>query len=84
MLREWSAFEALAKAFAEGEVRLRVAGRSTDRQKAALIGEEVETLWTNGPAGGGGARKSTQEQIGIVSCLLAREKVTPKVTVLES
>ena len=66
------------------EVRLRVAGRSTDRQKAALIGEEVETLWTNGPAGGGGARKSTQEQIGIVSCLLARDKVKPQVTVFET
>ena len=39
------------------EVRLRVAGRSADRQKAALIGEEVEALFTNGPAGGGGARK---------------------------
>jgi hypothetical protein len=66
------------------EVRLRVAGRSTDRQKAALIGEEVEALWTNGPTGGGGARKETREQIGIVSCLLARDKVKPQVTVLES
>jgi hypothetical protein len=66
------------------EVRLRVAGRSADRQKAALIGEEVEALWTNGPAGGGGARKETREQIGIVSCLLARHKVRPQVTVFET
>jgi hypothetical protein len=66
------------------EVRLRVAGRSADRETAALIGEEVEALFTNGPAGGGGARKETREQIGIVSCLIAREKVKPKVTVLES
>jgi hypothetical protein len=66
------------------EVRLRVAGRSAERETAARIGEEVEALFTNGPAGGGGARKSTQEQIGIVSCLLPREKVQPKVTVLES
>ena len=66
------------------EVRLRVAGRSADRQKAALIGEEVEALFTNGPAGGGGARKETREQIGIVSCLLARDKVKPTVTVLET
>jgi len=66
------------------EVRLRVAGRSADRQKAALIGEEVETLWINGPAGGGGARKDTREQIGIVSCLIPREKVTSQVTVFES
>jgi hypothetical protein len=66
------------------EVRLRVAGRSADRNKAALIGEEVEALWTNGPAGGGGARKDTREQIGIVSCLLARDKVRPQVTVLDT
>ena len=66
------------------EVRLRVAGRSADRALAARIGEEVEALWTNGPAGGGGARKDTREQIGIVSCLLSREKVRPQVTVLES
>jgi hypothetical protein len=66
------------------EVRLRVAGRSADREMAARIGEEVETLWTNGPAGGGGARKSTQEQIGIVSCLIARDKVKPQVTVFET
>jgi hypothetical protein len=66
------------------EVRLRVAGRSADRAQAALIGEEVEALFTNGPAGGGGARKETREQIGIVSCLIARDKVKPKVTVFET
>jgi hypothetical protein len=66
------------------EVRLRVAARSTDREMAARVGEEVEALWTNGPTGGGGARKSTQEQIGIVSCLLGRDKVRPQVTVFET
>jgi hypothetical protein len=66
------------------EVRLRVAGRSADRAMAARIGEEVEALWTNGPAGGGGARKETREQIGIVSCLLPRHKVKPQVTVLDA
>ena len=66
------------------EVRLRVAGRSADRQKAATIGEEIEALWCNGPAGGGGARKDTREQIGIVSCLLARDKVKPQVTVFDA
>jgi hypothetical protein len=66
------------------EVRLRVAGRSAEREMAARIGEEVETLWTNGPAGGGGARKSTQEQVGIVSCLIARDRVKPQITVFEA
>ena len=66
------------------EVRLRVAGRSADRAKAATIGEEVESLWCNGPAGGGGARKDVREQIGIVSCLIPREKVKSQVTVFEA
>ena len=59
-------------------------GRSADRAKAATIGEEVESLWCNGPAGGGGARKDVREQIGIVSCLIPREKVKSQVTVFEA
>lgn len=66
------------------EVRLRVAGRSAEADMAARIGEEVEALYTNGPAGGGGARKSVTEQIGIVSCLIARDQVRPQVTWLSS
>lgn len=66
------------------EVRLRVAGRSADEATARRIGEEVEALYTNGPAGGGGARKFVTEQIGVVSCLIAREKVAPKVTVFDA
>ena len=48
-----------------------------------LVGEEVEALYTNGPAGGGGTRKYVQEQIGIVSTLIEREQVAPKVTLKE-
>ena len=66
------------------EVRLRVAGRSAEAGMAARIGEEVEALYTNGPAGGGGARKSVTEQIGIVSCLIARDQIRPQVTWLSS
>ena len=66
------------------EVRLRVAGRSADEAMARRIGEEVEALYTNGPAGGGGARKTITEQIGVVSCLIARAKVTPQVTVMDA
>ena len=36
------------------EVRLRVAARTKDRANAEIIGNEVEALYTNGPAGGGG------------------------------
>ena len=57
------------------EVRLRVVGKADSAESAALIGEEVEALYTNGPAGGGGVRKNTIEQIGIVSILFPRELI---------
>jgi hypothetical protein len=63
------------------EVRLRISANADTAQKAALIGEEVEALYTNGPAGGGGARKFVTELVGIVSVLVDREKVIPKVTI---
>jgi hypothetical protein len=74
------AFDAAARPY---EVRLRVAARAGTREKAALVGEEVEALWTNGPGGGGGARKYVHEQVGVISGLIAREKVKTEVTVRE-
>ncbi|MGB9859901.1 MAG: acyclic terpene utilization AtuA family protein [Moorellaceae bacterium] len=61
------------------EVRLRVVGRSQYRADAEAVGEEVETLWTNGPAGGGGATKAVREVIAIVSTFIPRSCITPKV-----
>jgi hypothetical protein len=66
------------------EVRLRVAARSPDADTARLVGEEVEALFTNGPAAGGGVRKATTEQIGIVSCLVPRDSVTTEVRLVEA
>lgn len=66
------------------EVRLRIAGKSESAETAGLIGEEVEALYTNGPAGGGGVRKYVNEMIGIVSTLLDSDKVKPEVKIFES
>ncbi|QJW89824.1 DUF1446 domain-containing protein [Spirosoma taeanense] len=66
------------------EIRLRVAGRAATAKEAALVGEEVEALYTNGPAGGGGARKYVHEVVGIVSTLIDRAKITSNVTVLNA
>ncbi|WP_250436886.1 MULTISPECIES: acyclic terpene utilization AtuA family protein [unclassified Caballeronia] len=59
------------------EVRVRVAGRTSSAKEAARIGNEIETLYTNGPAGGGGVTKATREVIAVQSVLLAREHVKP-------
>lgn len=66
------------------EVRMRAAALAPTRAAAERIGEEVEALYTNGPAGGGGARKFVSEVIGILSCLLPRERVISEVTLMES
>jgi len=63
------------------EVRLRVAGKALSSEEAAIIGEEVEALYTNGPAGGGGARKYINEVVGIVSTLIDRNKIQPSVII---
>jgi hypothetical protein len=63
------------------EVRLRVAGKAATAAEAALIGEEVEALYTNGPAGGGGVRKYVNEVVGIISTLIDRNRVKAIVTV---
>ena len=62
------------------EVRIRVVGRTDSLAEAARIGNEVETLYTNGPAGGGGGWKSAREVIGVVSTLIPEDMVNPSVT----
>lgn len=54
------------------EVRVRVVGRTDSLAEAVRIGNEVESLYTNGPAGGGGAWKSAREVIAVVSTLIPR------------
>ena len=66
------------------EIRLRVAAKSQNPVEAALIGEEVEALYTNGPAGGGGVRKYVNEIIGIVAVLIPRNKISAQITLFES
>src|SRR5690606_30831425 len=66
------------------EIRLRVAGKMKTVEEAARIGEEVEALYTNGPAGGGGVRKYVNEVVGIVSTLINRVEVHHSVIIEES
>lgn len=66
------------------EVRLRVAARTPDAATAALIGAEVEALYTNGPAGGGGVSRQVREVLGIRSVTIPRASVSPMITWLEA
>jgi acyclic terpene utilization AtuA family protein len=62
------------------EARIRVIGRTATLKDAIRIGNEVETLWLNGPAGGGGAWKSARQVIAAVSTLIPRAEVEAHVT----
>lgn len=57
------------------EVRVRVAARTPDAAVAARVGREVEALYTNGPAGGGGATRAATPVIAIASTFIERNKV---------
>ena len=61
------------------EIRIRVAGRTDSLAEAVRIGDEVETLYTNGPAGGGGAWKQARRIIAVVSMLIPQDRVAPSV-----
>ncbi len=66
------------------EVRARVAGRTDTLAEAIRIGHEVDTLYINGPAGGGGVTRSARPVLGILSTLIPRARVETRVAMLES
>ncbi len=65
------------------EVRLRVAGRTNRADDAKKIGNEVETLYTNGPAGGGGASKQVIDIISVASILIPKTDIKTEVIIEE-
>ena len=66
------------------EVRIRVVGRTDSLAEAERIGNEVETLYTNGPAGGGGATKSVRGVIAMLSALLPETATASTIEYLET
>ena len=60
------------------EVRVRVLARAADQAVAAKVGQEVEALYTNGPAGGGGAMKLVRAGIGLASATIAETLAHPR------
>ncbi|WP_042691447.1 acyclic terpene utilization AtuA family protein [Azospirillum sp. B506] len=66
------------------EVRVRVVGRTGSLKEAQRIGNEVETLYTNGPASGGGATKSAKDVVAMLSALLPRELAKPAIEFMEA
>ena len=60
-------------------VRLRVAARTESRENAWRVAREVESLYTNGPAGGGGASMSVRQVLAMRSTLVPRDRISWRV-----
>jgi hypothetical protein len=54
-----------------------------ERGRVERLLEEVTTLYTCGPAGGGGVRTSLRSRLSTVSCLVPRERVPARFEILE-
>ncbi len=65
------------------EVRVRMAMRAENRNEAEQVGREVEALYLNGPAGGGGVTQSVREVIAAASALIPRDAVRPEIQIME-
>ena len=65
------------------EVRVRLAVRCDTRAQAEAVGQEVEALYLNGPAGGGGVTQSVREVIAVAAALVPRSAVRPRCDILE-
>ena len=66
------------------EVRVRLALRCTTRAQAERISQEVEALYLNGPAGGGGVVMSVREVVAAASALVPRNAIRHACHILES
>jgi hypothetical protein len=76
--------QTLAQGYEPYEVRARAAMRVATRADAERVAHEVEALYLNGPAGGGGVTQSVREVIAAASVLIPREWVQTSVVMLEA
>jgi hypothetical protein len=65
------------------DVRLRAAAAHADRARVERLLAEVTTLYTCGPAGGGGVRTSLRSRLSTVSCFVPRAQVPARFEILE-
>lgn len=66
------------------EVRARVALRVPTQREAQHVAHEVEALYLNGPAGGGGATRSVREVIAAAAVLMPRSAVHTRTALLNT
>lgn len=66
------------------DVRVRLAVRGAEQGQVRRAMHEVETLYTNGPAGGGGVRLSVVPLLASASAYVPRERVSASVSMVQA
>lgn len=64
------------------EAVARISGRTKDQESAEALVAEIEALYTNGPAGGGGASGSVRKVLAVASTLIPRDAVQPTIEMI--
>lgn len=77
----WAALSSMSSS-EPPEVRLRIVTKGMEQTVVAELGHEIEALYTNGPAGGGGVETLVKPTIGMVSILVERALVQPQVEII--
>ncbi len=65
------------------EIRLHVAVRTDDRENAVKVSNEGDSIYTNGPTGGGGATMKISEIISVFSFFVPRDAVSIQIDYYE-
>ena len=66
------------------EIRVRFAARCPDKFNAERICREVESLYLNGPSGGGGVVTNFKKIIAVASTIIPKQLIDTKIEILES
>ncbi|SHI37508.1 acyclic terpene utilization AtuA family protein [Pollutimonas bauzanensis] len=65
------------------DVRLRVAGKFGEREQAEEVMREVTSLYTCGPAGGGGVRTALRRRLETHSCYVDRNRIDARYDIFQ-
>ena len=68
----------------DGDYRVRMASRGPDRASVERLNQEMLSLYCCGPAAGGGFRQHLTDQVHTASVLVDRDRVVPRVRLLEA
>ncbi|MBO9330912.1 acyclic terpene utilization AtuA family protein [Achromobacter xylosoxidans] len=68
----------------DGDYRVRIAGKSFDKNTVESVTNELIALYTSGPAGGGGVRRSLVSRVQTHSALVDPDVVRTNTTILST